>query len=236
MVPTLSAQSTRVAVIIQPSYLPWLGYFAQIHRSDVFVLYDDVQFDKHSWRNRNRIKTAQGPHWLTVPVLTKGKNWPTNREIEIDNRQDWRHKHLETLRQSYRRAPYFDEVIGVFESLYRAEYRFLLELNVASLRAMNELLGLRPMTRFSSEFNLSGGPVERLVQICKAVNATSFYEGASGRNYIEDTEFAQAGISIEYQDYKHPVYPQLHGEFIPFLSVVDLIFNCGPRSLEVLAQ
>ena len=107
----------RVAVVLQPSYLPWLGYFAQLHRCDVFVIYDDVQFDKHGWRNRNRIKTAQGAQWLTVPVLTTGQNRPTNRDIGIDNKQPWRKKHLAALQQNYARAPYFAQSMPAFEAL-----------------------------------------------------------------------------------------------------------------------
>jgi hypothetical protein len=207
-----------------------------MHRSDVFVLYDDVQFDKHSWRNRNRIKTPQGLLWLTVPVRTTGRNRPSNRDIEIDNRQDWRRKHLSTLRQTYARAPYFGDLILSFEVLYSKHYRFLLDLNVEALGSVTTLLGLRRVIRFSSEFGIQGEPVERLIQLCRAVGADCFYEGASGRDYIDQRLFDQAGICLRYQDYQHPVYPQLHGDFIPYLSVVDLLFNCGPRSLEVLAQ
>src|SRR5438105_3134011 len=118
--------SKRVAVILQPSYLPWLGYFAQMNRSDVFVVYDDVQYDKHSWRNRNRIKTPQGPLWLTVPVLTRGQNKPTNRDIAIDNSTDWPRKHLQTIRQNYTRAKFFDDYIGLVEQIYSRAWSFLI--------------------------------------------------------------------------------------------------------------
>jgi WbqC-like protein family len=228
--------SRRVVVVLQPSYLPWLGYFAQMHRSDVFVLYDDVQYDKHSWRNRNRIKTAQGMQWLTVPVRTKGCSYPTIREVEIDNATDWRRKHLLTLRQSYARAAYFDETMGVLQPLYERDWTRLLDLNVAFLSALAEVLGLRREICFASELDVPGDRVQRLIDICKRLAANCFYEGAAGRDYIDDALFRAAGVDIEYQDYQHPVYPQLHGEFVPHLSVVDLLFNCGPRSLEILVQ
>jgi hypothetical protein len=226
----------RVAVVLQPSYLPWLGYFAQLRQSDVFVLYDDVQFDKNGWRNRNRIKTAQGPQWLTVPVLTTGQQRPANREVTIDNKQPWRKKHLAALRQNYARAPYFAQTIGTFEALYEQEWQRLLDLNVATFDAVNRLLGLRREICLASELGVEGQGAERLVGICQKLDADRFYEGASGRDYIDNTLFTDAGIAINYQDYQHPVYPQLHGDFIPFLSVVDLLFNCGPKSLEILAR
>ena len=227
---------SRTVVVLQPGYLPWLGYFAQLHRSDVFVLYDDVQFDRESWRNRNRIKSAQGVHWLTVPVLTKGQNWPTNREIRINNKVNWRKKHLLSIRQSYAGAPYFSDYAGMFDEIYSREWELLLDLNLALLNALNDALRLKREIRLSSDLGIGGKRVERLVAICRSLGATMFYEGAAGRDYIDESQFSKAGIKLEYQDYRHPVYPQLHGEFVPYLSVVDLLFNCGPKSLEILAQ
>jgi WbqC-like protein family len=232
----LQLLTKRVAVVLQPSYLPWLGYFAQLKHSDVFVIYDDVQFDKNGWRNRNRIKTAQGAQWLTVPVLTTGQQRPTNRDIAIDNKQPWRKKHLAALRQNYARAPYFAQTIGMFETLYEQAWHRLFDLNLACFDAINQRLGLEREIRFASELGVEGQGAERLVGICHKLGADRFYEGAAGRDYIDDALFTDAGIAIEYQDYPHPVYPQLHGEFIPFLSVVDLLFNCGPKSLEILAR
>lgn len=226
----------RTAVILQPSYLPWLGYFAQLYQSDVFVVYDDVQFDKHGWRNRNRVKTAQGVHWLTVPVLTRNQQRRTNREVAIDNRQPWRKKHLATIRQSYAKSPYFTDYIGLFEEIYRQEWDRLLDLNLAIFTAINRALGIEREIQFASSLGVTGEPVERLIEICRRVHADRFYEGSAGRNYIDAGQFAAAGITLDYQDYPHPIYPQLHGPFVPYLSIVDLLFNCGPASLEILAQ
>jgi hypothetical protein len=229
--------SERVAVILQPSYLPWLGYFAQLYRSDVFVVYDDVQFDKHGWRNRNRIKSSQGAQWLTVPVRTSGQNRPLNRTVTIDHAQNWRKKHLESLRQNYAKAPYFTDYIGLFEDLYAREWTGLFGLVMAGFHALMGALRLERDIVYSSELSIDAeDPVERLIGICRAVKATRFFEGAAGKDYICDERFESAGIAIEYQDYQHPVYPQLHGDFVPYLSVVDLLFNCGPKSLEVLVQ
>jgi hypothetical protein len=221
---------------LQPSYLPWLGYFAQFHRCDVFVVYDDIQFDKHGWRNRNRIKTSQGPQWLTVPVHTTKQGWLTNRAIAIDNSQNWRKKHLAGIRQNYAKAPLFAKYVGLFDDLYSREWTSLFDLNMAGFRMLVEALGISREIHFASELGVDGDPVDRLIAICRKVGANHFFEGAAGKNYIDDQRFHAAGIAIEYQDYQHPVYPQLHGEFVPYLSVVDLLFNCGPQSLAVLVQ
>ena len=181
--------SRRVAVILQPSYLPWLGYFSQMQRSDVFVLYDDVQYDKHSWRNRNRIKTLQGIQWLTVPVLTKGQNWPTNRVVRIYNAIDWRKKHRLSIRQNYGKAPYFSDYFGIFDDLYYRPWDSLLELNMTFLNAVCDMLGLKRETIFSSDLGVKGDTVERLIAICNQLGANVFYEGAAGRDYIDDELF-----------------------------------------------
>jgi hypothetical protein len=226
----------RTVVILQPGYLPWLGFFAQMWRADVFVLYDDVQYDKESWRNRNRIKTAQGVQWVTVPVLTSGQDRPSNRDVRIDNRRPWRKKHVESLRQAYARAPYFGDYIGRLAALYEEPWDRLFDLDLAAQRLLMELLGLDRPVITSSSLGIAGGRIDRLVAICRALGAMRFYEGAAGRGYLDPTAFDAAGIALEFQEYRHPVYPQLHGPFVPYLSVVDLLFNCGPDSLRTLAQ
>jgi hypothetical protein len=229
-------RESKTVVILQPSYLPWLGYFAQLYECDVFVVYDDVQYDKHSWRNRNRIKTARGIIWLTIPVLTHGKNRPSNREIEIDNRLPWAKKHFETIRQSYARAPYFRDYFGLFQELYARQWTRLLDVNLAFFQALAEAVGIRRPILMASGLGVPGESTERLVRICQSLGATRFYEGASGRDYIDASLFDRAGVQLDYQDYVHPRYPQLHGSFTPYLSIVDLLFNCGPASLEVLLR
>lgn len=232
----MSTKPERTVAILQPSYLPWLGYFAQMHRSDVFVVYDDVQFDKESWRNRNRIKTSQGVQWLTVPVLTKGQDWPSNRDIKINNTTGWSRKHLAALRQNYGKAPCFHDYFALFEQLYSRPWTFLFDLNMEVLYTLLGALRFERQIVFSSQLQASGGQTERLINICTALGATHFFEGAAGKNYIDEAAFARAGIALEYQDYQHPEYPQLYGPFVPYLSTVDLLFNCGLKSLEILIQ
>jgi hypothetical protein len=223
-------------VILQPSYVPWLGYFDQLYKSDVFVIYDDVQFDKHGWRNRNRIKTAKGPQWLTVPVLTHGLGKPTNRDVRITPNDPWRRKHLQALRTHYAKAPAFADVFPPIEDWLSKEWEYLWELDLAGLRLVCDMLGLRREIRLSSEMRVDGEQTERLVRICQALGATAYLSGDAARAYLDETLFAAAGIRLEYHGYHHPTYAQLYADFISHLSIIDLLMNHGARSLEILVD
>jgi hypothetical protein len=231
----MSTGSKRV-VVLQPSYLPWLGYFDQLYKSDVFVLYDDVQYDKHGWRNRNRIKTDTGPLWLTVPVLTHGQGLPTNRDARIDARQPWARKHLQALRVNYAKAPAFGEVFDGLEAALQRPWTHLIDLNRAVLEALCRLLGLTRPILLSSELDVPGQKTERLIAICRALGAGRYLTGDAASEYLDETQFAANDIRVEYHHYRHPVYAQLHGEFVPYLSVVDLLMNHGRESLGVLVD
>ena len=226
----------RTLVVLQPSYLPWLGYFDQLYKSDVFVLYDDVQFDKHGWRNRNRIKTPSGPQWLTVPILTHGKGKPTNDQVEIDTRQPWGAKHLRALRGNYSRAPAFADVFGRLEPVLSRPWKRLLDLNRTVLDTLCGLLALTRDIRLSSELGVSGEKTARLVALCRATGATNYLTGDAARDYLDEPQFAANGITVEYHNYRHPTYAQLHDGFVPYLSVVDLLMNHGRGSLNILVD
>lgn len=222
--------------ILQPSYLPWLGYFEQIHRCDVFVIYDTVQHDKGGWRNRNRIKTPSGPLWLTVPVLLKKKNFPIISEVEINQTEAWAKRHLKTLTQYYSKTRYFEEIIGDLERILLSGHRFLLDLNLEIIGWMNAKLGITTKIVLASDLVVDGDREARIINIVHQLGGKTFYEGAAGRNYIDTELFRQNGLDVVFQDYAHPVYPQLHGEFVSHLSAIDLLFNCGPHSAVVLTE
>jgi hypothetical protein len=222
--------------ILQPSYMPWLGYFEQIHQADIFVLYDDVQFEKGSWRNRNRIKTPQGPLWLTVPVLTKGQDFPPINQVRVNDAEPWRKKHLRSLAQYYAKAPFYDEYAPGLAQILEQPWELLSELNSAFIRHLADVLGIKTPFVRASELGIPGSGAPRLVEILAHLGGTVFYEGAAGRDYIDEALFAARGMRVEFQDYQHPVYAQLHGPFVPYLSVVDLLFNHGPNSLEILTR
>jgi len=221
--------------ILQPGYLPWLGFFEQLYRSDVFVIYDDVQYDKEGWRNRNRIKTANGIQWLTIPVLVKFSVAPLTLDVKIDNKVNWRKKHLAAIVQNYSRSPYLKNYLGIFEDVYSRPWEYLVDIDMHLIQTLADCLGLgqKKIVR-SSTLDVQGDRIERLIRICEIFGADTFYEGASGRNYINEQDFLERGVRVEYQSYQHPVYGQLYGDFIPNLSVIDLLFNHGKESLAII--
>ena len=222
-------------VILQPSYIPWLGCFEMLYRSDIFVFYDDVQYTKSDWRNRNRIKNPQGVSWLTVPIRTKGRFLQNLNETEICN-NGWNRKHKKTLERFYRSAPFFHEVFHEIEPLYKKEWKKLNDLNITFMKKIMSLLGIRRELLLSSELEVPffESPVQRVLEVCKKVNTTVFYNGAAGKNLYSEHFFAKNGIELKFQEYNHPVYRQLWGDFIPYLSILDLLFNHGKKSLDIL--
>ncbi len=225
----------RIVGILQPSYLPWIGYFDYIDRCDTFVFYDDVQYTKHDWRNRNKIKTKEGWQWITVPVKIKGKSKQLINEAEISGTIDWKLKHKNILSQNYKEAPYFKDYRGWLEPLYRDKWSRLIDLNTyAILEIARSFLDINTRVRFSSELGIRGERSERLLKICQHLNADKFLATDATKNYLDEEMFKKAGMGIEYQNYKHPTYPQIHGDFISHLSIVDLLFNCGNKSLDTI--
>jgi len=218
--------------ILQPGYLPWLGFFEQVLRSDIFVIYDDVQYDKHGWRNRNRVKGPQGPVWLTVPVRTKGLGKPNINEVIIDPAQSrWAQKHCLTLQQLYGKSPFFSEYYSSLEKTLSEPWEKLVDLDLTLIRLIAGWLGLNTDFVLSSSLGCDAeDPTQRLVEICQAVGADIFYEGSSGKNYLDLSKFAAANVQVIFQEYQCQPYPQLFGDFVSHLSVVDLLFNCGPDS------
>lgn len=221
-------------VILQPGYLPWLGFFDQMARANVFVVYDDVQYTKRDWRSRNRIKTAHGIRWLTVPVLSKGRRNQMIREATINTERDWMHKHLASIKMAYAHASYFRSYFLSLKNILEGEHTSLLNLNMDLITYLKEVLGLKTDFVFSSELHVRGKGTERLVRICRELGADEYLTGDAAADYIDEELFHKNRVKVEYHRYKHPVYPQLHGEFVPYLSVIDLLFNCGPDSLNII--
>jgi hypothetical protein len=221
-------------VILQPSYIPWRGYFDQIDRADLFVFYDDVQYDKRGWRNRNQIKTPHGRQWLTIPVYSRGaqtQNIPIH-QIRIVWENPWTEIHLKAIQQSYSKAPYFDRYRSLLETFYRRRDEFLADFTVAFTVALARELG-NTHTRFlrSSEIaGIHGQKTDRLIQILEAVGATHYISGPSAQEYIEREMFERAGITLEYIQYEYPEYPQLYPPFDPQVSILDLLFMTGSEA------
>lgn len=228
-------RQVTVVAVLQPGYLPWLGFFEQMHSSHVFVLLDDVQYDKNGWRNRNRIRTPNdaGWSWLTVPVAREHLIERRIMDVRIAP-GSWASVHWRALRHSYSRAPYFADHASFFEELYARPWERLVDLDLAIIDYLAGALGIRRRMHRASELAVAGRKTDRLIEICRRLGATRYYSGAVARAYLDVDQMRAAGIEVEFQDFRHPVYAQVYRPFVPYLSVVDLLFNCGPRSLDVL--
>jgi WbqC-like protein family len=220
----------RVA-IVQSCYIPWKGYFDLINLVDEFVLYDDRQYTKRDWRNRNRIKTPQGSQWLTIPVEVKGRYEQRIDETRISD-PGWADQHWKTLTHNYGSAPFFDDHRQQLESLYEgAGEERLSVVNRTFLEELCGILGIATPLSWSTDYEAEGTKTERLVSLCRAAGATTYLSGPSAREYMDESLFAEAGIALEYMDYSgYPEYPQLHPPFDHAVTVLDLILNTGPEA------
>ena len=217
-------------VILQPSFLPWKGYFHQIKRADVFVFLDDVQYDRHGWRNRNRIKTPQGAQWISVDVLTKGNFGHEIREVMINNRVEWNQRIWRAITMNYGKCPYFGEYAAGLEEVLFTKWDTLSELDIRLTKMIAGWLGCETAFHRSSELDVTGDKISRIIALCRHFNADRYLTGPSARNYLVDDLFLTNGIVLEYQDYVYPPYPQRYGEFIGEVSIIDVLFNCGPAA------
>ena len=221
----------------QPAYLPWLGYFHKIALADTLIILDSVQFEKNSFTNRNKIKTSNGQAWLTIPVEMKGHLEKNINEIKIDNNINWRKKHWNSILLNYKKAPFFSDYSEFFEHYYSKEASNLSDFIESSTLIFLKELEINIPVKKLSEMGISSKKQELIIDMCKATSSNAFVFGALGKNYAEDILFTQNGISIYFQEYKHPVYAQQWGEFVPFMGIVDALFNLGAkRTREIIFE
>lgn len=218
----------RRVAIVQSNYIPWKGYFDLIAGVDEFVLYDDVQYTKRDWRNRNRIKTAQGPIWLTIPVQVGGRYLQRIRDVMVDD-EGWAERHWRSLTHHYGAAPALSDHRSALEEMYRtAPRRSLSEINQHFLTGICRLLEIPTRFRQSSELDLAGDRSERLLEMCRQLGASVYVSGPAARGYLDEALFQDAGIAVEWADYSgYPEYRQLHPPFDHHVSIVDLLLNEG---------
>ncbi|OAB63467.1 hypothetical protein AY599_17280 [Leptolyngbya valderiana BDU 20041] len=218
----------KKVAILQSNYIPWKGYFDLIASVDEFILYDDMQYTRRDWRNRNKIKTPNGLQWLTIPVKVKGRYYQRIRDTEIDG-VDWTESHWMSLCQNYRRAPYFSEVAHHLESLLLgAEYTHLHVINKRMIEWICHFLGIEVKISCSWDYKLIGNKTERLVNLCKQANATEYISGPAAKTYVDGSIFSDNEIKLTWFSYEgYPEYPQLWGDFVHEVSILDLLFNCG---------
>ena len=235
----MERRGVKAIGVVQSNYIPWKGYFDLIATVDEFILFDDMQYTRRDWRNRNLIKTPQGAQWLTVPVKVKGKYHQTIRETEIDG-FDWASVHWKTLVKNYRRAPHFNEVAAVFEPLFLGrQYTHLSVLNRELIEAVCAYLGIRTKISNSWDYRLIDGKTERLAELCAQAGGGEYISGPAAKDYLEEHIFTERGIKLTWFDYSdYTVYPQLWGNFIHGVTILDLLFNCGkdaPRYMKHVA-
>jgi len=214
---------------------PWVGMFEQIHAADVFVHYDDVQFSKGSFTNRIQVKTRQGVRWLTVPLRTLHLGQRI-ADVQIQPISNWRGQHLELLARSLDGAPYFQDAIGIAEKAYSSDHATIGNLARASLLGIAEYFGLTKSTRFVdvSDLGISGSGSSRVLAIVKQLGGTSYVTGHGAARYLDHAAFESAGVDVEYIDYRRQSYPQLHGDFTPYVTALDLVANCGPQGRDFI--
>ena len=226
-----------ILAIHQLHYLPWLRYFHKLATCDTFVVLDNIQFTKNGWQNRNKIKTPQDPALLTVPVLHQFGQLLS--DVCVDRKQPWRRKHWGALAAAYQKAPYFKEHAPFFKKIYESDWEKLNDLNYEMFFYFVKALGVKTKIIRGSELEVRGEATERLVAICRELGARAYLTGAyAAEVYLDGRLFEEAGIELVFQKFECPQYPQLYPEagFVPELSIADLLFNCGPKSLEVLLQ
>ena len=225
----------KSVAILQSNYIPWRGYFDMIASVDEFILYDDMQFTKNDWRNRNRIKTPSGPAWISVPVGAAIHR--RIKDVELTD-HSWQARHWKTLRANYSRAPAFDAVAVWLEPLYLAETHVSLSaLNLCFIEAICGFLGIKTRISNSWDYNLGEGKTERLVDLCKQAGATTYVSGPAARDYLDESLFAGENIGVHWFDYAgYPEYRQLWGPFEPQVSILDLLFNCGTQSARFMKK
>jgi hypothetical protein len=222
----------KTIAIHQPMYFPYLGFFDKMEKADVFIILDDAEYSKGDFLNRNRIKTATGIRWITVPVKKGASNLPINK-VEVVVNENWMEEHLRVISNVYKNAPYYNELFPFFIDMIGPNPRLLVDLNMRVLLACTILLDINVPTVMASKFRIKTTGTQRLVDICKRLDATEYLSGIGGKNYIDESLFKEAGIKLTYQEFDHPLYDQLHGSFIPNLSVIDYLMNVGERVKNV---
>ena len=214
----------------QPAYLPWLGFFHKLIVSDVFIILDKVQYQKNYFTNRNRIKTPQGEAWLTLPVLISGHTEKKINEMEVDNKSNWRKKHWKSIEFNYNKAPFFENYRAYFESFYNKEWNKLHDILRENMNFFIKELGIKTQLYLQSELGFNQKKQELILEMCNYFDSDLFVFGTDGKNYADIDYFLKNNRKIYFQEYTHPVYPQLFNEFIPNLSVIDLLFNVGSKN------
>lgn len=221
----------RKIAILQSNYLPWKGVFDMIHRVDLFVFCEDVQYTKKDWRNRNKIMTSNGPTWLTVPVKSKNRRDQLIYQAEICDQYDWQRIHFKSFQTNYARALFYREYKWIIEDIYISrKWKNLSNLNIYTTKLISNVLEIKTEFINSLDLNSKGKKDDKIIDICKKLNADYYLSGPAAKSYIDPQKFKDEKITLSYIDYEYPEYNQLHKPFNHFVTILDLIFNCGDKS------
>ena len=220
----------------QSHYLPGMRFFAKIMSCDKFILVDHVQFVKKEWQNRNKIKTKDGSMWLTVPVLVKGKHDQNINEVGIDNKPNWQRTHWRSIEINYSKTPYFDSYRNFFESIYKRKWNKLVDLNWGIISFLLNELKISKEIVLSSSLNLASKSTDLLLELCKKLNADTYLSGEQAKTYVDLSKFKSNNLKHIFMKFNYPTYPQQFGDFIPNLSIIDALFNCGARETRRMVE
>lgn len=225
----------KKVAIVQSSYIPWKGYFDLVNSADEFILLDDVQYTQRDWRSRNCVKTAKGVEWLTIPIISKGCRFQKIIQARVMG-DSWIEKHWKTIFYAYSKAPYFSYYFENIHDLYKnASGKTLSEINFMFIKWVCDVLEIKTKISWSTDYEAEGSKTERLVSLCKKSAATEYISGPSAKNYIKAELFSEANIVLSYFNYEdYLVYPQLHGDFTHYVSILDLLFNVGPEAARYM--
>ena len=223
-----------VISIRQPGYLPYVGFFKKIQSVDIFVFLDDVQYERGDWDNRNKIKTFNDTQWLTVPIYNKFGSMLN--EVRIDNTHDWSKKHKSTIKINYQKSQYFEKYWNEIEKILDKKWEKLIDLNFALIDYCISELDIKTKTIKSSELKVEKSGSEKLLEICKRLNASTYLSGELGVNYLNEEIFNDAGIKVVFEKFYHPTYNQIHSKFVPNMSIIDLLFNEGKNAEKILEK
>ena len=223
-------------VILQPGYLPWLGFFDQMHWADSFVVLDDVQYTVRDWRSRNKIRSSRGWQWLTVPVASRHRREQLLKDARIVYDRRWQNDHIQSIVTCYGKAPFFGAYFPGLERIINARHELLIDLDMALIAHLRGILGIHTPMLYSSSLGVDGKGTQKILDTCSQLGTSVYLTGNAAKAYLDESAFAERNILVEYHDFVHPVYAQLWPGFIPFMSVIDLLFNCGPESLRILTH
>ena len=222
---------------MQPTYMPWVGYFSLMASVDTFIILDSVQFSKRSWQQRNQIKTEAEAKWISVPVISKGKRDQLITDVKIDYSGKFPESHINIIEQSYRKSPFFNDYSEDFINILRKNYEHLSSLSVDLILLIRSLLNIKTKIKYSSSFNVEGSKDILLAELCKAAGASEYLSPPGSKVYLDNSHaFIESNISVNYFDYKCFEYDQINGAFLPYMSTIDLLFNCGPESKNFLTD